>query len=122
MIECGSRRSDCRFRVSGVAQWGVADHLLRCRVEYGLAVSGSEPCTVDVQLVDLCEGNGHGCHRFRRMMSAAFRAKAMAGALVLARINEGMIDVSQTRSPSTPRTRSSGSTTERSSAPMRQVP
>jgi hypothetical protein len=46
----------------------------------------------------------------------------MAGALVFPPVMLGMIDASATRSPSTPRTRGSGSTNARSSVPIRQVP
>ena len=55
------------------------------------------------------------------MRSAAFSATAMVGALVLPRGTDGKIDASTTRRPSTPRTRSSGSTTARSSTPIRHV-
>lgn len=46
----------------------------------------------------------------------------IAGAFVFPPVIPGMIDASATRSPSMPRTRSSGSTTARSSVPIRQVP
>ena len=46
----------------------------------------------------------------------------IAGALVLPPTILGMIEQSATRSPSTPRTRSAGSTTARSSSPILQVP
>ena len=44
------------------------------------------------------------------------------GALVLPPMILGMTEASTTRSPSTPRTRSSRSTTESASSPIRQVP
>src|SRR3546814_2011602 len=67
-------------------------------------------------------GDGHAAAAFLllRMMSAAFMATAMAGALVLPDTMVGMMEVSTTRSPSTPRTRSEGSTTEVASGPIRQ--
>ena len=46
----------------------------------------------------------------------------MAGAFVFPPVMLGMIEASATRSPSMPRTRSAGSTTARSSVPIRQVP
>ncbi len=46
----------------------------------------------------------------------------IAGAFVLPPVMLGMIEASATRSPSMPRTRRSGSTTARSSVPIRQVP
>ena len=57
-----------------------------------------------------------------RIMSAAFSPIMAEGACVLPLTRSGMIEASATRNPSTPRTRNVGSTTERSSAPMRQVP
>jgi len=53
--------------------------------------------------------------------SAARSASAITGALVLPRGTLGITDASTTRSASTPRTRSSGSTTDVSSAPIEQV-
>ncbi len=54
--------------------------------------------------------------------SAARSPIMMAGALVCPRVISGRIETSATRRPSTPRTRSSGSTTASSSVPMRHVP
>lgn len=57
-----------------------------------------------------------------RSKSAARSAIMIVGAFVLPPISRGMTDASTTRKPSTPRTRSSQSTTERESLPIRQVP
>lgn len=57
-----------------------------------------------------------------RSRSAAFSPIMMHAALVLPPTTDGMIAASATRSPSIPRTRSAGSTTARSSLPIRQVP
>ena len=57
-----------------------------------------------------------------RIKSAARNPIIIAGPLVLPDTSVGMIDVSATRSPSTPRTRSLGSTTAVGSTPMRAVP
>lgn len=54
--------------------------------------------------------------------SAARSPMTMAAALVCPRMICGITDASATRSPSIPRTRRSGSTTEPSSAPIRAVP
>ena len=54
--------------------------------------------------------------------SEAFSPIITVGAAVLPDGITGMIDASATRSPSTPRTRSSGSTTASSPVPIRQVP
>src|SRR3546814_19931197 len=83
----------------------------------------SDVCSSDL-LVDCREGDGNAAAAFLllRMMSAAFMATAMPGALVLPDTMVGMMEVSTTRSPSTTRTRSEGSTTELASGPIRQVP
>jgi uncharacterized SAM-binding protein YcdF (DUF218 family) len=57
-----------------------------------------------------------------RIKSAAFSPIMIEGALVLPPVMVGMIEASATRSPSTPRTRSIGSTTASASAPIRHVP
>ena len=57
-----------------------------------------------------------------RSRSTAFSAIITVGALVLPPINDGITEASMTRKPSTPRTRSSGSTTLVGSLPMRQLP
>src|SRR5258705_4401432 len=57
-----------------------------------------------------------------RIRSAARSATMIVGAFVLAPGIRGMIEASTTRSPSTPRTRNSGSTTAVSSEPIRHVP
>jgi hypothetical protein len=57
-----------------------------------------------------------------RISSDARKPMAIAGALVLPEIKVGMIEVSTTRKPVTPRTRSFVSVTDASSFPMRQVP
>jgi hypothetical protein len=56
------------------------------------------------------------------MMLAPCSPIIMAGAFVFPPVMAGMIEASTTRSPSTPSTRSSGSTTARSSRPIRHVP
>jgi hypothetical protein len=57
-----------------------------------------------------------------RIRSAAFSPISTLGACVCPRMIDGITDASATRSPSTPRTRSCGSTTLASSRPIRQVP
>lgn len=57
-----------------------------------------------------------------RIMSAAFSAIIIVGALVLPPTRVGMTEASTTRRPSMPRTRRLGSTTAISSVPILQVP
>ena len=65
----------------------------------------------------------HALQWFAWRISWAARSPIIAeGAAVLPLTRVGMMEASTTRRPSTPRTRSSGSSTARSSAPMRQVP
>src|SRR5258708_37344860 len=56
-----------------------------------------------------------------RIMSEAFSAIMMVGALVLPDIRSGITEASTTRRPSMPRTRRRWSTTASGSLPMRQV-
>ena len=56
------------------------------------------------------------------MWRAACSPIIMAGAFVFPPGMAGMIEASATRRPSMPRIRSAGSTTARSSVPIRQVP
>jgi len=60
--------------------------------------------------------------RHSAMRAAARSAIAQTVALVFAETTDGITDASATRSPSSPRTRNSGSTTAMSSIPIRQVP
>ena len=61
-------------------------------------------------------------HPWPRIMSAAFSAIITMVALGSPVVMRGITEPSTTRRPSTPRTRSCGSTTAPSSLPMRQVP
>ena len=65
---------------------------------------------------------GFGASRQPRIRSAAFSPINIDGAWVWPRMVLGITDASATRRPSTPRTRSCGSTTLASSLPIRQVP
>ena len=65
---------------------------------------------------------GFGASRQPRIRSAAFSPISTDGAWVCPRMMLGITDASATRRPSTPRTRSCGSTTLASSLPIRQVP
>ena len=57
-----------------------------------------------------------------KIIDAAFSAIINVGALVLPEMMLGIIEASATRSPSNPRTRSRGSTTDISSMPILQEP
>ena len=59
--------------------------------------------------------------RLPRIMSEAFSAIMIVGALVFEPTRLGMVELSQIRIPSSPRTRSSGSTTAISSTPILQL-
>ena len=61
-------------------------------------------------------------HARCKISSAARIPITIAGAFVFPETIRGMIEVSATRSPVTPRTRNSGSNTAASSEPMRAVP
>jgi hypothetical protein len=61
-------------------------------------------------------------HMSIRIMSEAFSAIMIDGALVFELFRRGITELSQMRNPSMPRTRNCGSTTEPASPPMRQVP
>src|SRR6185503_11254235 len=73
------------------------------------------------ELVGAAENGGAAGHA-ARISSAACSATMTVGQFVWPRGNAGITDASTTRSPSIPRTRSSGVTTAASSSPMRQVP
>jgi hypothetical protein len=75
--------------------------------------AGSRECLLLSQIAD---------RRQSRIKSAAFSPISTLGAWVWPRMIVGITDASATRSPSTPRTRSSGSTTLASSLPIRHVP
>ena len=60
--------------------------------------------------------------RFRSDVPATERTAIHADLEALRQVIDGMIEASQTRSPSMPRTRRSGPTTASSSTPIRQVP
>ena len=59
---------------------------------------------------------------FPRMSVLAFSPIMIEAAFVLELTTRGMIELSQIRSPSTPRTFNCGSTTEFASPPIRHVP
>ena len=71
---------------------------------------------------DRAGSRGSAVTALPRIRSAARSAIMIVGALVLPDGSVGITDASTTRRPSTPRTRSCGSTTDASSLPMRQVP
>ena len=70
----------------------------------------------------VCGAQITGQVRAERTRSAAFSPISTDGAWVWPRMIVGITDASATRNPATPRTRSAGSTTLASSAPIRHVP
>ena len=114
---------DGRFNLRHARQRCMADHRAGGGIDHRFAACfGSYPGAIDEQVGDIGIGNGHQSGSFARIMSAAFMAMAMAGALVFPETRLGMIEVSHTRRPSTPRTRSCGSSTLAASAPIAAVP
>src|SRR3546814_3784264 len=86
IIECRSGGGDGRVCGRSGSDRRAADHCLGRGVDHILAFRpGIDPFAIDVELVDCREGDGHAAAAFLllRMMSAAFLATALAGALVL---------------------------------------
>src|SRR5690606_18811656 len=142
-VEGPPRRRQGQVQLRATGKRCLANDFLGGRVDHRLVALGRlHPFAIDVEGLDIGKSDAHGClscdyscscaktwrvasaglARPAVMISAARKAMAMAGALVLPEGSVGMIEVSTTRTPSTPRTRSSGSTTESASPPMRQVP
>src|SRR5260221_7105610 len=88
----------------------------------GIILTSISTAAIPDDPAHLAASSGQAYFALPRIISAAFCATIMVGALVLAEVTVGKIDASTTHKPSTPKTRSCGSTTASPIFdPMRQV-